>query len=116
MSNSLPKGVMYGAPVRLLHAASAWTQSRATPYSFNDVSPVLRERSGLACHGESKRQAGGESSESEILIIRDWINQGAAGDGQPEAAVVEAESEYRGDWWTFQMPERRVGRRKWLCV
>ena len=96
MSNSLPgRGVKYSAPVRLLQAASVLTQPPATP-SFNDVSPVLKERSCFTCIGASPDSKppvmlmGGEISESEILIIRNWINQGAPGNGQPEAAVVEA--------------------------
>jgi hypothetical protein len=59
---------------------------------------------------------GGEISESEILTIRNWINQGASGDGHPDAAALDTDSVKCGDSWTFQMPEWRVGWRKGLCV
>ena len=47
---------------------------------------------------------GGEISESEILTIRDWINQGAPIEGNRKEAAVEAD------------PRQRVGRTEGLCV
>lgn len=41
---------------------------------------------------------GGEISESEILTIRDWINQGAPVEGNRETATMKAGHQQRVGW------------------
>jgi hypothetical protein len=48
---------------------------------------------------------GAEMPQEEILLVRDWINQGAHFDGPSGQAAAHEEKDPK-DWWAFQKPVR----------